>query len=122
MKYIPAILANLAATVLMLSLAACGGFVDDRRIADRQAHIKQAKEDDRRCRERGYEFPEDAYVSCRKALLDRREERQLYRWSLIEDEPDPLPGRGPRLTTDRGDFECRERQWEDTEWIDCRVQ
>lgn len=102
-----------------LLMSGCATFVDDRRVADRQAAIGQAKKDDQTCVERGHEYPSEAYTYCRKGLLDRREERQLYRFGLMEGEP---TDRSLRLTTDRGDFQCRERQWEDTEWIDCRAE
>lgn len=110
--------ALLVAALSGLFLTGCATFVDDRRVADRQAAIGQAKEDHATCEERGHEFPSQTYTFCRKSLQDRREERQLYRFSLLESEDAERP---QRLTTDRGEFRCRERQWEETHWIECRA-
>jgi len=110
-------------TGLALTSLACSGFLSDQRTRDRQANIEQAKQDDARCREQGFEFPSAAYTRCRQAQQDRREQRQLFSLEIIDPQQDYMEVNDPRrrLSTERGEFRCEERGWQETHWIQCRT-
>jgi hypothetical protein len=119
--------AGLAVGIAAILAAGCATWYEDRQVRERQARIGQAKADDAYCVDQGAEFPSEAYTRCRKRLQDDREARQLYRLETLERGDatrmrDPLGPDPVRPSTERGDFDCRERQWEDTRWIDCRVR
>jgi|GEM_PF-2566023 len=111
--------------VLLLSGSlACSNFISDQRTRDRQSNIDRAMRDDARCQEKGHEYPSPAYTRCRQSLQDQRERRQVFSLELIDPQDDYMmdpndPRR--RLTSERGDFRCEERQWEETRWIQCRT-
>ncbi|MCP1726233.1 hypothetical protein J2T60_000198 [Natronospira proteinivora] len=116
-----------SAVTLIISLAltslACSGFVSDQRTRDRQSNIEQAKRDDTRCQEQGHEYPSPAYTRCRQAQQDQREQRQLFALEIIDPQQDYMDAHDPRrrLSTQRGEFRCEERSWQETRWIQCRT-
>jgi len=109
--------------VILLLLAGCANFAQEQRTRQLQATIGQAMKDDETCREEGREYPSVAYTRCRQSLQDKREQRRLFGLQLIEGEQEPMDLNDPRTrpSSQRGDFRCEQRQWGDTEWIDCRT-
>ncbi|MEA5444738.1 hypothetical protein VCB98_02780 [Gammaproteobacteria bacterium AB-CW1] len=110
-------------TCLLAFTTACAGFIQDRQTRDRQARIERAIQDDATCRQQGREFPSTAYTRCRQSLQDQREWRQLRALEILEPEPMGAGVRDPfhRPSSERGDFRCEKRRWEETEWIECGV-
>lgn len=112
--------------VVVLATAGCAEMMKERRERSLAREVEVSRKDHARCAEKGYEFPSDSYINCRKSFIDQREREVWEDYQMMDDSADGNAGgmnrNRFRPTTERGDFRCFRTSAGELSYIKCETR